>query len=214
VPEPTLVVVCSTATEVGKTHVACELARTARARGLRVAARKPAQAFDPDDDGPTDAELLAAATGEDPEVVCPPDRWYPVPMAPPIAAAALERARFTLADLLVELRWHGRADLRLVETAGGVRSPLADDGDGAALCSLLAPDAVVLVADAALGAINAVRLSVDALAGQRVVVHLNRFDSTVDTHQRNLAWLTERDGLSVTTAVTTLADRLGVGGAP
>ena len=52
-----------------------------------------------------------------------------------------------------------------METAGGVRSPQADDGDAVDLVRLLAPDLVVLVADAGLGTINAVRLCVDALAG-------------------------------------------------
>ena len=51
-----------------------------------------------------------------------------------------------------------------METAGGVRSPLAgDDGDAVALAGSLMPDVVVLVADAGLGTINAVRLTVAAL---------------------------------------------------
>ena len=54
--------------------------------------------------------------------------------------------------------------------AGGVLSPIADDGDGVSLAEHLDPDRVVLVADAGLGTINAVRLSVgvlDRLAGDR-----------------------------------------------
>jgi dethiobiotin synthetase len=54
-------------------------------------------------------------------------------------------------------------DVGLVETAGGVRSPQADDGDVLDLVAAIAPDHVILVADAGLGTINAVRLSVAAL---------------------------------------------------
>ncbi len=59
-----LVVVAGTGTDVGKTWVGCRLARHFRERGLSVAARKPAQSFAPDQAGPTDAEMLASATGE------------------------------------------------------------------------------------------------------------------------------------------------------
>jgi len=87
-----LVVVTGTGTEVGKTWVSAAVLRLARAQGLSVAARKPAQSFAPDQ-GPDqrDAYLLAAATGEPADVVCRPERSYPVPMAPPMAAEALGR---------------------------------------------------------------------------------------------------------------------------
>ena len=55
----------------------------------------------------------------------------------------------------------------LVETAGGVRSPQADDGDVRRHGRAVVPDAVVLVADAGLGTVNAVRLSVAALTDAR-----------------------------------------------
>ena len=82
-----------------------------------------------------------------------------------------------------ELRWPAEpVDVGLVETAGGLRSPLAADGDCLALCRALAPDIVVLVADAGLGTINAVRLTAGALAAvdAPVVVVLNRFDAGSD----------------------------------
>jgi dethiobiotin synthetase len=183
------VAVVGTGTEVGKTWVTAELVRAAA--GRRVAARKPAQSFD---EGPTDADVLAAATGESPEVVCP--RSYPVPLAPPMAAEVLGLAVPTLAEL-ADLTWPAGVDVGFVETAGGVRSPIAADGDCVDYTRLLAPDLVLLVADAALGAINAVRLCVAALDGLPVVVRLNRFDPTDDLHRRNLEWLGGRDGLDV-----------------
>ncbi|OWY62021.1 hypothetical protein B7486_60655, partial [cyanobacterium TDX16] len=167
-----LVVVAGTGTEVGKTWASARALAALRDDGLAVSARKPAQSFGPGE--ATDAELLAAATGEEPYVVCPEVRWLPVPMAPPMAADALGLLPFTLSELLPT--WGPGVELGLVETAGGVRSPLAVDGDCAAYAHLLQPDHVLLVADAGLGTINGVRLSVEALAPLPVKVLLNRFD--------------------------------------
>jgi len=193
-----LVLVTGTGTEVGKTWVACRLARALRERGLIVAARKPAQSYAAGDDlAGTDAALLAEATGDAPQLVCPQHRWYPVPMAPPMAADALGRPAFRVADLVAELAWPVGVAVGLVECAGGVRSPLAADGDALALAEALQPERVVLVADAGLGSINAVRLATAALAGCALSVVLNRFDPGNDLHQRNRAWLAERDGFHV-----------------
>lgn len=204
-----VVAVVGTGTDVGKTWVAARLLADLRAAGLRVAARKPAQSFDPDDDPTTlDAAVLGASSGESAEEVCPAHRWYEVAMAPPMAAEVLGRPPFTIQDLASELRWPAAAaaaaeavDLGLVETAGGLRSPLAADGDCLALCEMLDPDLVVLVADAGLGTINAVRLTIDALQAvpAMTVVVLNRFDSSSDLHVRNREWLQDRDVLTVVT---------------
>ena len=201
----TVVLVAGTGTEVGKTWVSARLLERWRGRGLVAAARKPAQSGTPGS-GPSDAEVLGAASGEDPAAVCPPARSYPVALAPPMAAEALGLAVPTVADLLAALAWpRRRADVGLVETAGGVRSPQGADGDVTHLLGQLTPDAVVLVADAGLGTINAVRLSLEALAAApgvpaRRAVVLNRFDGDDDLHRRNLDWLRERDGLAVTTS--------------
>lgn len=193
-------VVAGTGTEVGKTWVACRLARALRRRGLIVAARKPAQSYDPGDDpADTDAALLGHATGDQAGVVCPQRRWYPLAMAPPMAAEALGRPSFSVADLVAELAWPPGAGVGLVEAAGGVRSPLAADGDTVTLVEALHPERVVLVADAGLGTINGVRLSAAALAGWPVTVVLNRFDAGDEVHVRNRAWLAERDGQQVVT---------------
>ncbi|HEX6423973.1 MAG TPA: dethiobiotin synthase [Acidimicrobiales bacterium] len=195
-----LVLVAGTGTEVGKTWVACRLARALRRRGLIVAARKPAQSYDPADDlADTDAALLAHATGDHPAVVCPQHRWYPAAMAPPMAAEALGRPPFTVADLVAELAWPPAVGVGLVETAGGVRSPIAADGDTVSLAAALHPEHVVLVADAGLGTINGVRLAVSALGAWPVIVVLNRFDEGDDLHVRNREWLAGRDGIEVVT---------------
>jgi dethiobiotin synthetase len=118
-----------------------------------------------------------------------------------MAADALGREQFTLAELVAELEWPDPAvEVGLVESAGGVRSPQPHDADGIAVAEALAPDIVLLVADAGLGTLNAVRLSLDALPPQiPVLVVLNRFDPGNDVHVRNRDWLTERDGRAVLT---------------
>jgi dethiobiotin synthetase len=195
-----LVLVSGTGTEVGKTWVG---AAWLRSLPVTAAARKPVQSFEPG--APTDADVLAAATGEDPRTVTPPHRWYEVPMAPPMAADVLGRPSFTIADLVAEIAWPSeRCRVGLVEGVGGPRSPIAADGDTVDLAGALQPDRVVLVADAGLGTINAVRLCAAVFAPFPVTVYLNRFDDTNDLHRRNRAWLADRAQLRVVTAVDAL----------
>ena len=203
-----LVLVVGTATEVGKTWVAADLLGVARRRGMVVAARKPAQSFDrADDPSGYDSVLLARATGEHPDSVCPAHRSYPAAMAPPMAADVLGRPRIELSELLEEITWPSGIDLGLVETAGGVASPLTHDAASADLVGPLAPDLVVLVADAGLGTINAVRLSAHPLGSSPLVVVLNRFDAASELHRRNQQWL-ETDGFDTVTRVDEILDRL------
>jgi dethiobiotin synthetase len=194
-----LVLVVGTGTDIGKTWVSARLLEHLRASGTSVAARKPAQSFDPDDDpAGFDAAILGAATGEAAEIVCLPHRWYPTAMAPPMASASLGRRPFTITELAHEIEWPADGvDVGLVETAGGVGSPQAEDGDAVSLCSVLAPDLVVLVADAGLGTINSVRLTVGVLHGWPLVVVLNRYEDGDELHRRNREWLTTREGLKV-----------------
>lgn len=210
-----VVVVAGTATEIGKTWVACRLARDLRDAGYRVSARKPAQSFAPDDET-TDAEQLAAATGEPVHVVCPPHRWYEVPMAPFMAADALGRDEVRLAELVAELAWPEEpTDVGLVEPAGGVRSPITHDGaDTIDLARAVGADGVALVADAGLGTINAVRLSLEALESFDMVVVLNRYDDSDDLHRRNRAWLEANGGTTLVTDVHDLVSWAAEGRRP
>jgi dethiobiotin synthetase len=202
------VVYCvGTATDVGKTWVGAAVLAELRRRGRTVAAWKPVQSFDPADGAPLDAEVLAAATGQQPDEVCPPGRTYEVAMAPPMAAEVLGRPCPVLAELLPASPPDG---LLWFEGVGGPRSPVAADGDGVDLCRALRPEHLVLVADAGLGTINAVALSVAPFAalGHSPIVVLNRYDDADDLHRRNRAWLVDRLGLDVVTAPSSLADRI------
>jgi len=203
-----LVVVSGTGTDVGKTWVAARLAQALAERGTAVAVRKPAQSFSPGAE--TDADVLARATGDDPRRVCPAHRWYEVPMAPPMAAERLGRPPFTIGDLVDELDWPGGVSVGLVEGAGGPRSPLASDGgDTVALAVALVPELVVLVGDAALGAINAVTLAAAPFDGiAPVCTVLNRYDGRDDLHRRNHDWLANRVRLDVVIEVEELAERV------
>jgi dethiobiotin synthetase len=212
-----LVVVTGTGTEVGKTWVTAAAAGCLRARGLPTSAHKPAQSFEPGDDvaGRTDAHVLARATGVEPQRVCPESRWYPAAMAPPMAAEALGRPGFTIADLVAETDVQSRdssGGIAFVEGAGGLRSPLAADGDTLALANAFdpRPEVVVLVADAGLGTINLVRLCRDTLVrdGHRVVVYVNRYDAADDLHHANVEWLATREGLEVVSDPEALATLL------
>ena len=205
-----IVVVTGTGTEVGKTWFTAATADALRADGHGVAARKPVQSFDADDPHPKDSEVLARATGEDPAVVCPPHRWLAQAVAPPMAATALGLEPFTIADLATEVRAVAPPDdaVVFVEGAGGARSPLAADGDTVALAHSLAADAIVIVADAGLGTINAVRLTVAALASWTPLVALNRFDENDPLHVANRDWLRDRDGYDVVTDPAQLAAAL------
>jgi dethiobiotin synthetase len=101
-----------------------------------------------------------------------------------------------------------------VETVGGVRSPIAFDGDSVDLCDALEPDLVVLVGDGALGTINSIRLSANALRAHPVLVVLNRWGYGGDVESLNRAWLTDRDGFDVVVSPHAVVERLrgAVGG--
>ena len=206
-----LVLVVGTGTEIGKTWVSCQVLERLRRAGLQVAARKPAQSFDPSDleaGQPTDADLLARATAEEPAEVCADHRWYPVALAPPMAADRLGLPPVRLDDLVEELAWPEGVAVGLVETAGGVRSPIAHDGDAVNLARRLAPDLVLLVADAGLGTINAIRTCAAPLAPLAPLVVLNRFDPADPLHEGNRRWLVEVDGFDVEADLDVVAARV------
>lgn len=208
-----LVLICGTNTEIGKTWISAQTLRMLREAGTSVAARKLAQSFAPGE-SPTDAQVLSEASNEPAEVVCPPHRWYETPMAPPMAAEALRKEPFTIEELIDEVTWPRYVEIGLIETAGGVKSPQASNGDVIDIARTLQPDLVVLVGDSELGTINAVRLSLDALSDWPCVVVLNRFDNSVDLHLRNKDWLSRLEGLKVLCSAGELVQFLKLGNIP
>jgi dethiobiotin synthetase len=148
--------VAGTDTGVGKTYVAACIARSLAGSGLRVGVYKPVASGCPRIDGELcsdDAAALWKAAGcpGDLDAVCP--QRFAAPLAPPLAARA--EGREVDAELLRSglQYWLDRADLVLVEGAGGLMSPLTD----AEFAADLAYDfgfPLLVVAANALGVIN------------------------------------------------------------
>lgn len=154
------VFVTGTGTEVGKTYVACAIARTLANEGRRVAVFKPA-VTGLEAAGEADHELLRRAAGSaqsDEEVA--PYRYGP-PMSPHLAAE-LAGEEISPARLLEAARAAADgADALVAEGVGGLLVPLA----GRYLVRDLAVDLalpVVVAASPGLGTINHTLLTVEA----------------------------------------------------
>lgn len=150
-----------TDTGVGKTTFGRALLRLAARRGLLVLPAKPVESgVGPE--GPDDARALLRASGAPLEVsdVCP----YPfrLPVAPVVAARAEHQTLdlSTLASACLALA-PTEAPV-LVESAGGLLSPLTDQHTNADLARLLGLP-VILMARNALGTINHTALAVAEL---------------------------------------------------
>jgi len=188
--------VTATDTGVGKTFVTAALAATLRARGRDVAVFKPVQSGAVADDPSGDAVLLGA------------DCVYAfsAPLAPLVAARA-EGRTIELEPILARAGELAREhELLLVEGAGGLLVPLADDLDLADLAAALGLP-LVIVARAGLGTVNHTLLTIEAarargldLAG--VVLNGKNDESTAE----NAALIEERSGVRVLAQVPRLAD--------
>ena len=152
--------VTGTDTGVGKTLVACALARGLRGRGLDVGVMKPVETgVGPD--GPRDAQALRAAAGCGDLLgeICP--LALPLAAAPSVAAEgagvgiALPWLRDRFEVLAARHRW------MIVEGAGGLLVPLSSEATMADLALTLGLSLVV-VARARLGTINHTRLTLEA----------------------------------------------------
>jgi dethiobiotin synthetase len=156
--------VSATDTGVGKTWVACALARAAVRRGLRVAVMKPCETGDGDDG----ARLLEAAGRALDPALARPYRFH-LPASPEVAA----RAEGTLVDVArIEgafARLTADAELTIVEGAGGLLVPVAPGvlmADVAARLGL----PLLIVARASLGTVNHTLLTLEAARARRLAV--------------------------------------------
>ena len=162
-------------TDVGKTFCACALIKAARARGLSVEALKPVvSGIDPTDWADSDPGRLLTALGRplDPAALdaISPLR-FAAPLSPPMAASLegvrLEMAR--LVDICAQGLAASEADLLLVEGAGGVMSPMAEDGLCLDLMTALGLP-TLLVGGSYLGAISHTLTALEVLRGRGVRV--------------------------------------------
>ena len=193
--------VTATDTGVGKTFIACSIARNWRAMGLQVAPRKPVESGCPLRDGqrfPEDAALLAAAAGLPPERLPEVNRYRLAEPLAPNLAARLEGNPLYLADL-VAASARPADTWRITEGAGGLYSPLCEDGLNADLAEALG-DPVLLVAEDRLGTLSGTLLALEALDRRglkAVAVVLNRRHADAHPAMDNRAELARRSGLPV-----------------
>ncbi|MFT6400248.1 MAG: dethiobiotin synthetase [Bradymonadia bacterium] len=180
-----------TDTDVGKTWVGVALARHLVASERTVAAYKPIESGTDLNDGiPADATAYADATGQPLAQVCP---WpLPRPVAP---AAEIERLGMKVTAADIEAKAHtaelGCAVL-LMESAGGVLSPLTPSLNSADLAGIFDAEAI-LVARSRLGVMSHVATCVEALLSRNlrvaaIVLNEHPDDTEVD-HDLNAEWL-------------------------
>ncbi len=141
------VLVTGTNTGVGKTWLACALAKEL-AKTCRVVGIKPVETG-----GGDDGEMLAKATGQSSPTSALVRLREPLT---PALAADREGVKLDLDDLVAKIREAAKgADVAIVEGAGGLLSPITWDSDATTLARAL--DAkVILVSSDALGTISAV----------------------------------------------------------
>ncbi|MEW6446274.1 MAG: dethiobiotin synthase [Pseudomonadota bacterium] len=181
----------ATDTGAGKTFLTAALAAELNAQGRRVAVRKPVESGCPEIDGqlmPQDAETLRRAAGgrEPREVVCP--IALRDPLSPPRAARRMKRKLF-LEELTHACATPGDADVLLVEGAGGLFAPLAEDALNADLAAALGLPVLLVVPDR-LGAINQALLGIHAVThyGLKLAgVVLNQIEPDLPRGMDNLA---------------------------
>ncbi|MEW5892187.1 MAG: dethiobiotin synthase [Pseudomonadota bacterium] len=189
--------VTGTDTGVGKTRVAVALIEALKAQGLRVAGMKPVAAGCErlkDAWVNEDVTMLRAAAN-----VAAPMAWinpylFPEPVAPHLAAAR-QNTRIELAPIVAAYReLERRADVVVVEGAGGFRVPLNEAEDSADLAVALGLP-MVLVVGLRLGCLNHALLSVEAIAARGLTLAgwvANGIDPAMALRQENVRALRER----------------------
>ncbi|MFD0586512.1 dethiobiotin synthase [Paenibacillus sp. GCM10027627] len=154
--------VAGTDTDIGKTVVTGAIVAALRDEGLKLGVWKPVQSGASIGLGHTDAERLIAYSGiaERPEAVAPYS--FAAPLAP-YAAAQKSGMSLTLESITEAGRpLAKRYDALLVEGAGGVLVPLAEDGLVLDLMAELGLP-VLIVARSTLGTVNHTLLTISCL---------------------------------------------------
>jgi len=163
---PQRVLLLGTGTGIGKTWTTLALTRALVQRGLSALALKPIESGVPIAFGPgdSDGELLARASSAVPP---PPPYRLPDPISPHLAAS---RAALTL-DLAQVVAYVEAAessltphpDFVLLESAGGVFSPLGPGLTNFELARALDPSIWVLCAPDALGVLHQLTATLEAM---------------------------------------------------
>jgi len=161
-------------TNVGKTYIACQIARELVNKNFNVIPRKPIESGCEkinDELIPSDAQKLMLASqyklGLD--KVC---RYHFEPEISPAQAAKLSPQKISLADLkkACESHSHLNNDFLIVEGAGGFFSPLCENALNADLAVELNLPAVIIV-EHKLGCINQALLTIFAAKKYSLKIH-------------------------------------------
>ena len=176
--------ITATGTEIGKTHVTCELLRRLRSQGEPTLALKPVvTGFDPASPAGSDPVRLLEAQGLEPtpDAIAAISPWrFAAPLSPDWAAS-LEQRSIDYAELLAFCRGHLRnAASVFIEGIGGVMVPLDETHTVLDLMAELGLP-VVLVTGTYLGTLSHTlsALAVLRSRGLRCLVAVN--DSPGDT---------------------------------
>ncbi|KVU74365.1 dethiobiotin synthetase [Burkholderia ubonensis] len=211
---PLSLFVTGTDTEIGKTFVSAALLHGFARLGLRAAAMKPVAAGAYEQDGVwrnEDADQLDAAAN----VVLPPELRTPFLLKAPAAphlAAAQEGVTLDL-DTIVACHREAltRADVVVVEGAGGFRVPLTGTRDMADLAVALGVP-VVLVVGVRLGCISHALLTADAIHQRGLTLAgwvANHVDPAMAFQDENVAtlrdWLAREHGAPLIGRIPRLA---------
>ena len=194
-------------TDVGKTYVTCLLANRLRAGGRRVGLYKPACSGAEVFHGEPvwgDVEALRNALDREAlgdeltdDLICP--QRFRAPLAPPVAAA-FEGRTVDAALLTAGARvWAGRCEVLLVEGAGGLLCPLAEDVTVLDVAAELGYP-LLIVARAGLGTVNHTLLTIAAAQTRGVPVAgvvLNEIDRPEPQAKNNAAMIERFGGVPV-----------------
>jgi len=198
--------ITGTDTGVGKTLVTAALAICLKRRGVTVGVMKPVETgYGAEGAAGSDAARLYAAVGmTDPVEAVSPYR-FPAPLAP-LDAARRAGTAIRADNIVAAFRaLAARHAFMLVEGAGGVMVPISEKTDMRDLIRQLGLP-VVVVGRTAIGSINHVLLTLEALARHRIAIAgiiLNRAKDTASTtvdgmqEASTLALLRERSGVPV-----------------
>ena len=179
-PHPFKVLVTANDTGVGKTWVCAQLVKDFRTSGYSVRYTKPVETGC-EDGQPEDAAFVES---QNPGVNCTTGLRFRQPLAP-LAAAAEDGRSIGLEDVVSVMESDDTAQVHVIEGAGGISVPLDEDGsDWRTFAQDAEVDAVVVVVEDRLGAINQTRLVMHYLESLEcpVFVWLNRINPDAD-HQ-------------------------------
>ena len=189
--------ITGTDTGVGKTHMACALLHAYAARGLKVVGMKPVAAGAEQINGVwvnDDVEALLAASNVD----APRDEVNPYCLEPAIAPhiAAVEAKKFIEIKCIINCyqALTARADVVLVEGAGGFLAPLNESETFADLVLALRLP-VVLVVGMRLGCLNHALLTAEAVRARGLTLAgwvANHIDPAMPRADENVAALQAR----------------------